>query len=114
MNLWHLLWSRLTLSRTLAWRSIAYRPWRSFLLCAGFGLGVGVAEDPASGSAAAALVGSLPGPEGVHDVAITQGVEMGRPSLIRGTATRVGGLVQGITIGGGAVVVGEGRLIRLP
>ncbi len=42
MNLWQLLRSRLTLSRTLAWRSIAYRPWRSFLLCAGFGLGVGV------------------------------------------------------------------------
>jgi len=39
---------------------------------------------------------------------------MGRPSLIHGTATRVGGKVHGITIGGGAVIVGDGRLTRLP
>lgn len=76
---------------------------------------LGVGEDPATGSAAAALVGSLPGPaDGVHHVAITQGVEMGRPSLIHATATRVGGVVHAITIGGGAVVVGEGRLLRVP
>lgn len=75
---------------------------------------LGVGEDPATGSAAAGLVGCLPGPEGVHRVAITQGVEMGRPSLIEASATRIGGQVQGISIGGGAVLVGEGRLIRLP
>lgn len=75
---------------------------------------LGVGEDPATGSAAAGLVGTLAGPEGVHRVAITQGVEMGRPSLIHATATRVGVHVQGISIGGGAVVVGEGRLVRLP
>lgn len=75
---------------------------------------LGVGEDPATGSAAAGLVGALAGPEGVHLVAITQGVEMGRPSLIHATATRAAGHVQGISIGGGAVVVGEGRLVRLP
>jgi len=76
---------------------------------------LGIGEDPATGSAAAALVGSLPGPaDGTHRVAITQGVEMGRPSLIHATATRVGGKVHAITIGGGAVVVGEGRLLRVP
>lgn len=80
-----------------------------------FAPGLGMAEDPATGSAAAGLVGSLPGPaDGVHHVAITQGVEMGRPSLILGTATRAGGKVHAISIGGGAVVVGEGRLLRLP
>ncbi len=80
-----------------------------------FAPGLGVGEDPATGSAAAGLVGALPGPAGgVHRVAITQGVEMGRPSLIEATATRIGGKVHGITIGGGAVVVGEGRLLRLP
>ena len=47
-------------------------------------------------------------------MAIAQGVEMGRPSLIHATATRSGGVVTGISIGGGAVVVGEGRLVRLP
>jgi trans-2,3-dihydro-3-hydroxyanthranilate isomerase len=76
---------------------------------------LGIGEDPATGSAAAALVGSLAGPDdAVHRVAVTQGVEMGRPSLIHATATRVGGHVHAITIGGGAVVVGEGRLLRLP
>ncbi len=79
-----------------------------------FAPGMGVSEDPATGSAAAGLAGSLPGPEGTQAIAITQGVEMGRPSLIRATATRVGGLVTGISIGGGAVVVAEGRLLRLP
>ncbi len=34
--------SRLALARLLAWRSVSYRPWRSLLLCAGFGVGVGV------------------------------------------------------------------------
>jgi trans-2,3-dihydro-3-hydroxyanthranilate isomerase len=76
---------------------------------------LGIGEDPATGSAAAALVGSLPGPaEGTHVVAVTQGVEMGRPSLIHATATRASGKVHGITIGGGAVVVAEGRLLRIP
>ena len=76
---------------------------------------LGIGEDPATGSAAAGLVGCLPGPaDGMHRVAITQGVEMGRPSLIHATATRAGGTVRAISIGGGAVVVGEGRLLRLP
>lgn len=34
--------ARIMLSRTLAWRNVSYRPLRSLLLCAGFGLGVGV------------------------------------------------------------------------
>jgi len=34
--------ARLALARLLAWRSVSYRPWRSLLLCAGFGVGVGV------------------------------------------------------------------------
>ncbi len=34
--------SRVLLSRLLAWRNVTYRPVRSLLLCAGFGLGVGV------------------------------------------------------------------------
>jgi len=75
---------------------------------------LGLGEDPATGSAAAGLAGSLAGPEGLHRIAITQGVEMGRPSLIVATATRVAGKVHAISIGGGAVVVGEGRLLRLP
>jgi len=73
---------------------------------------LGVAEDPATGSAAAALAGSL-----VTDATrllISQGVEMGRPSLIEAGIIRAEGAVSGITIGGNAVVVSEGRFLRLP
>ena len=46
----------------------------------------GVAEDPATGSAAAAFAGVVhrfdPLPDGVHKRTIEQGYEMGRPSLI--------------------------------
>ncbi len=38
----HLTASRLALSRLLAWRNATWRPWRTLLLCAGFGVGVGV------------------------------------------------------------------------
>lgn len=80
-----------------------------------FAPGLGVGEDPATGSAAAGLVGSLPGPaDGVLRATITQGVEIGRPSTIGATATRVGGTVSQISISGGAVVVGEGRFTTLP
>ncbi len=76
---------------------------------------LGMGEDPATGSAAAALVGSLPGPaEGTARLTITQGVEMGRPSTILATATREGGAVTEVSIGGGAVIVAEGRFTRLP
>ena len=48
--------------------------------------GTGLAEDPATGSAAAAFAGALmqfePLGDGEHDVPIRQGVEMGRPSEI--------------------------------
>lgn len=30
------------LSRLLAWRNATWRPWRTLMLCAGFGVGVGV------------------------------------------------------------------------
>lgn len=77
---------------------------------------LGVAEDPATGAAAASLAGSLPGmpADGVFHLDIAQGIEMGRPSRIE-TATRLAaGHVTGISVGGAAVIVGEGRLLRLP
>ncbi|MBN8892851.1 MAG: hypothetical protein ABS99_10660 [Acetobacteraceae bacterium SCN 69-10] len=111
--------------RSDLWEALAPRMWRpnayvfaptgpDSLRARMFSTILGVREDPATGSAAAALVGSLPRPDGHHRVAIAQGVEMGRPSLIRASVTRAGGVVTGISIGGGAVVVGEGRLLRLP
>ena len=81
-----------------------------------FAPGLGVGEDPATGSAAAALAGSIKGLAGNQRLRmrITQGVEMGRPSLIETETTYRDGAVTEISIGGRAVVVGEGRLLRLP
>jgi trans-2,3-dihydro-3-hydroxyanthranilate isomerase len=73
---------------------------------------LGVQEDSATGSAAAALAGSIE--TTATKLVITQGVEMGRPSRIEAEIFREGGVVTGISIGGGAVVVGEARLLRLP
>ena len=76
--------------------------------------GLGVAEDPATGAAAAAFAGVLlasePLPDGEHDCLLHQGLEMGRPSRI-GLAFRVErGHLAATTIGGSAVMVAEGVL----
>ena len=74
----------------------------------------GINEDPATGSAVAALTGVImrfdKPPSGSHRLVIEQGFEMGRPSLMDVEAD-VG--AQGITavrVGGESVLIGEGRL----
>jgi trans-2,3-dihydro-3-hydroxyanthranilate isomerase len=79
-----------------------------------FAPGFGIAEDPATGAAAAAFAGALmqcePLGEGVHDVAIEQGVEMGRRSEIALQLTIRQGALVSAEIGGEAVVVSRGEL----
>lgn len=73
----------------------------------------GVEEDPATGSAVAALVASLAqrgGRDGVHRVRVDQGVAMGRPSLLHGSATRDQGRLTEVVVGGTAVIVGRGTM----
>lgn len=77
-----------------------------------FGAGLGIVEDPATGSAAAALAGSLP--MVATRLLIDQGLEMGRPSRLKAGISRQDGVVAEVSIGGGAVVLAEGRLLRLP
>ena len=79
-----------------------------------FAPGLGVAEDPATGSAAASFAGALmqfekPG-EGTHDFVIEQGYEMGRPSLIDLQLVVEKGALVSAEIGGDAVIVAEGTL----
>ena len=75
----------------------------------------GVPEDPATGSANAALVGLLAHLDArqdcVLDLRIAQGEDMGRPSLLHGTARKVFGAVEEIHIGGGAVPMMNGTLL---
>ncbi|MCD7060070.1 PhzF family phenazine biosynthesis protein [Pelagibacterium xiamenense] len=79
-----------------------------------FGVGSGVDEDPATGSAAAALIGLLAESgrydDGFHTVRLRQGREMGRPSLIELQINIENGRLRHPGIGGSAVVLGEGVL----
>lgn len=79
-----------------------------------FAPGLGIVEDPATGSAAASFAGALMQFEqlgdGAHDVVIHQGVEMGRDSRIDLHLVIDGGRLAGVEIGGDAVVVSEGIL----
>ena len=77
-----------------------------------FAPGMGIAEDPATGSAAAAFAGLLAPhlPDGTHTLAIEQGYEMGRPSLIRLAVEVAAGRLVSAAIGGEAVIVTEGTI----
>lgn len=78
-----------------------------------FAPAAGVAEDPATGSANAALcayLAHLQGTDGTLTRRIAQGVEMGRPSLLHAEADVAGGEVQAVRIGGGCVPVMTGKL----
>ena len=77
-----------------------------------FGPGLGVAEDPATGSAA--------GPLAVHlarhgrtrfgqSIVIRQGVEVGRPSVLHARADGSAAAVERVVVGGGAVLVARGE-----
>lgn len=72
----------------------------------------GVPEDPATGSANAALAGLLathdPRPSGELRWRIAQGVEMGRPSVLEARAQKKDGEVVDVRIGGASVMVSEG------
>jgi trans-2,3-dihydro-3-hydroxyanthranilate isomerase len=79
-----------------------------------FAPGMGLGEDPATGSAAASFAGVVmlfdrPS-DGDHRLRIAQGVEMGRPSLIELGLSVASGQLTGATIGGHAVLVAEGQL----
>ena len=69
-------------------------------------------EDPATGSAAGPLACHLCRHGLVEwgtEIEITQGVEMGRPSLLVARAEGGGGLIDAVEVGGCAVVVARGE-----
>lgn len=76
--------------------------------------GSGVPEDPATGSAAAALGGYLSAVDGREEASLNwrveQGLEMGRPSLIEVGAERSGGRTTRVQVGGAAVPVIRGTM----
>jgi trans-2,3-dihydro-3-hydroxyanthranilate isomerase len=79
-----------------------------------FAPSAGIPEDPATGSASAALPGAIgkfaPPGDGKHTILVEQGYEMGRPSRIEITMSVLGGTVGAASIGGEAVVVTSGTI----
>ncbi|MDQ0320785.1 trans-2,3-dihydro-3-hydroxyanthranilate isomerase [Pararhizobium capsulatum DSM 1112] len=79
-----------------------------------FGPGLGVIEDPATGSAVAALSGTIHRfdqlIDGHHPILIEQGVEMGRPSLIHLHLDVHKGEIATARIGGEAIKLASGEL----
>jgi trans-2,3-dihydro-3-hydroxyanthranilate isomerase len=79
-----------------------------------FAPGMGIPEDPATGSAAASFGGLIAAQaglaDGTHRFRIEQGYEMGRPSQIDLTVEIANGTLAAGSIGGGAVIVCEGHI----
>lgn len=74
-----------------------------------------IPEDPATGSASAALaayhLALVPEPEAESTLTLEQGVDMGRPSLIRLKAYKTGGTVYRVVVAGECVPVMRGVLL---
>ncbi|MFU8870824.1 PhzF family phenazine biosynthesis protein [Micromonospora sp. SL4-19] len=81
--------------------------------------GLGVPEDPATGSAALGLgvwlvaSGLLPG-AGRSEYSVRQGIEINRPSSLACTVTAVGGVAVGATVAGQVMPVARGEIAVPP
>jgi trans-2,3-dihydro-3-hydroxyanthranilate isomerase len=79
-----------------------------------FAPGLSVPEDPATGSACAALAGYLAPHDKRRDGTlrwvVEQGFEMGRPSILEVEADVVSGELQAVRVGGSTVLVSEGMM----
>ena len=72
----------------------------------------GIGEDAATGSAARPLACHLARHGRIEwgtEIEISQGVEIGRPSTLYARAGGGGGLIDGVEVGGSAVVVARGE-----
>lgn len=84
-----------------------------------FGNGIGVPEDPATGSAAVALGvfladRGLVADDGDHPFVVSQGAETGRPSTLHAGVRTAGRRVTGTWVGGTVVAVAAGWLTPPP
>lgn len=75
---------------------------------------VGVTEDPATGSAAAAFAGYVGSRSSMRDgtlaFTVIQGVEMGRPSRLDVEIDFAGGVIRAVRVGGASVLITSGTL----
>ncbi len=96
---------------------VAYDERRAAAHCRVFPAGVGVGEDPATGSAALGLgaflgaTGLVPA-DGETDYLVVQGLEMGRPSSMECAVVTAGGEAVQCRVAGSVVPVAEGEIVR--
>ena len=79
-----------------------------------FAPALGVAEDPATGSAAGPLAVHLARHDQIafgQQIEIRQGEEIGRPSVLLARVEAAGGQVTAVDVGGSAVIVARGELL---
>jgi trans-2,3-dihydro-3-hydroxyanthranilate isomerase len=77
-----------------------------------FGIGLGVREDPATGSAAGPIAAHLVRHGRLASgttIELSQGAEIGRPSTLYATATGTPAQIERVTVGGNAVRVAHGH-----
>jgi len=76
--------------------------------------GIGVPEDPATGSAAVGLGGYLARRDsrtgGTLCWTVEQGFEMGRPSILEVEVDKHGGEITGVRVGGSTIIVCDGSM----
>jgi trans-2,3-dihydro-3-hydroxyanthranilate isomerase len=121
---------RATINRT-AWAATLSRAWSPHLFFFARNLrdggklyarmwapALGVEEDPATGSACAALVGAMASkPEFggmANRLSIEQGVSMGRRSEIEAEALKSGAVVTSVSVGGATAYVASGEIVVPP
>ena len=80
-----------------------------------FAPGLGIYEDPATGSASGPLgcylvKHSVVSPESAHAIVNLQGVKLGRPSWIHIAIDAAGGVISRVSVGGSSVFVAEGMM----
>lgn len=79
-----------------------------------FAPGLGVAEDPATGSAAGPLAVHLARHGRIRfgeEIEIRQGAEVGRPSLLLARTAGSGDAIERVEVGGSAVIVARGEFL---
>jgi len=84
-----------------------------------FAAGLGVTEDPATGSAALGFgvwlaASGLTPPDGDYAFSVQQGAEILRPSTLLGCVTTAGGRAERVTVTGSVVPIGSGRILVPP
>ena len=96
---------------------VAYDEARAAAHCRVFAAGLGVTEDPATGSAALGLgaylaaAGLVPG-DGETQYLVVQGLEIGRPSRLECAVVTAGGEAVQCRVGGTVVPVARGEIVR--